>query len=249
MAFCQCGHGTHVGNIRADNEDNYAINVETCFGVLADGMGGHDAGEVASKIAVDSISADISNGKLMVDALVDAHRTVLEAASNGKGRKGMGSTAVAIKLNAKKFEIVWLGDSRAYCWNGQQLTQVSKDHSLVQTMVDDGLITAEKASSHPRRNYLTQSLGMPEMHSMKVGHAMGYLYRNYQFLLCSDGLSDEVTNAEITEVLKLEVSEQQKADLLIQKAVNNGGSDNITVILFSAPDSAPESTPETTPAK
>ena len=247
MAFCQCGHGTHVGKVRADNEDNYAFNVEVGFGVLADGMGGHEAGEIASKIAVDSIYADISNVKLMVDALVDAHRTVLEAASNGKGRKGMGSTAVAIKLNAEKFEIVWLGDSRAYCWDGQQLTQVSKDHSLVQTMVDDGLITAEKASSHPRRNFLTQSLGMPEMHSIKIGHAKGDLYRHYQFLLCSDGLSDEVTNAEITEIFELDVSEQQKADLLIQKAVDNGGSDNVTVVLFSAPDSAPETTSETLP--
>ena len=181
MTFSVCGHGTHVGNVRAHNEDNYAVDTEIGFGVLADGMGGHEGGEIASQIVVDCVSAELRDGKPMADALISAHRAVLEAAENGKGQKGMGSTAVAIKLDAEQFEIVWVGDSRAYCWDGEQLTQVSKDHSLVQSMVDEGLITAVEASVHPKRNYLTQSLGMSEMQTMKVGRAQGNLYHHYQF--------------------------------------------------------------------
>ena len=240
MTIFRCGHGTHVGNVRADNEDNYAVDVEVGFCVLADGMGGHAAGEVASQIVVDSVSADINKGKLMADALVNAHQTVLEAVGNAKGRKGMGSTAVALKFDAEKYEIAWVGDSRAYCWDGEQLVQVSQDHSLVQSMVDEGKITAEEAIDHPHRNYLTQSMGMSKKNTMEVGHAEGDFYHHYQFLLCSDGLTDEVTDAEITEIFKLEVSEQEKADLLIRRAVDNGGSDNVTVVLFSAPDTAPD---------
>ncbi len=243
MTVYKCGHGTHVGNVRAENEDNYAVNVEVGFCVLADGMGGHEAGEIASQIVVDSVSEGIKKGKLMADALVNAHRTVLEAGNNRKGRKAMGSTAVALKLDAEKYEIAWVGDSRAYCWDGEQLVQVSQDHSLVQSMVDDGTITAEEAIDHPHRNYLTQSMGMSKKYTMNVGHAQGTLYRHYQFLLCSDGLTDEVTDAEIAEIFKLEVSEQEKADLLIQRAVYNGGSDNVTVVLFSAPDTAPDMSP------
>ena len=243
MTFCQCGHGTHIGKVRVDNEDNYAINVDIGFCVLADGMGGHDGGEIASQIVVDCVSADIHDGKMIPDALVNAHRQVLEAAKNGKGRKGMGSTAVAIKLDAEKFEIAWIGDSRAYCWDGKELIQLSKDHTLVQSMVDEGTITLEEASKHPKRNYLTQSLGMSDIHIMEVGHGQGNLYRHYQFLLCSDGLSDEVTNSEIIEIFKMEINEQQKTDLLLQRAVDNGGSDNITVVLISAPDTAPETAP------
>lgn len=241
MTFSQCGHGTHVGKVRHHNEDNYAIDTEAGFGVLADGMGGHEGGEIASQIVVDCINADIHDGKLMVDALLDAHHAVRDAAKNNKGRKGMGSTAIAIKLDAKQYEIAWVGDSRAYCWDGKHLIQVSKDHTLVQSMVDEGTITLEEASIHPKRNYLTQSMGMPEsLYTFEVGRFEGNLCRHYQFMLCSDGLSDEVTCAEIVEIFKLGVSEQQKTDLLIQKAVDNGGSDNITVLLFSAPDTAPE---------
>lgn len=239
MTFSVCGHGTHVGNVRTNNEDNYSVDPENGFGILADGMGGHKGGEVASQIVVDCVSAEVRVGKPMADAFIRAHRAVLEASEKGKGHKGMGSTAVAIKLDTEKYEIAWVGDSRAYCWDGEQLIQVSKDHSLVQSMVDEGFITAAEASVHPKRNYLTQSLGMPEIQTMKVGRVQGSLYQHYQFLLCSDGLSGEIANSEIADVFRRDISEQKKTDLLIRKAVEKGGADNITVVLFSAPETAP----------
>jgi len=238
VALGHCGHGTHVGKVRPHNEDSYLVDAEIGFSVLADGMGGHDGGEIASQIVVTHINADIHDGQLMVDAMINAHGAVLDAARKGEGRVGMGSTAVAIKMDDERFEIAWVGDSRAYCWDGVQLIQITKDHSLVQQMVDEGSITAEEASIHPQRNYITQSLGMPESQKLTVGQIKGRIYNSYQFLLCSDGLSDEVTHSEISGILGLDLTEQQKTDLLIKKAVDNGGSDNITVVLFSAPKTA-----------
>lgn len=240
MAFSGCGHDSHVGNVRAHNEDSYAVDADIGFGVLADGMGGHEGGEVASQIVVDCVSTEVREGRSMAEALVTAHNAVLDAAKNGKGREGMGSTAIAVKFDTEQFEIVWVGDSRAYLWDGEQLTQLTRDHSLVQHMVDEGTITAAEACVHPQRNYITQAIGMSELHTMEVGRVQGNLYRNNQFLLCSDGLSGEVSPAEIAEVLGLDLNEQQKADLLIQKALGNGGSDNVTVVLASTPDDAPQ---------
>lgn len=234
MVIRHFGHNSHVGAIREHNEDSYVVDPERGFCVLADGMGGHEGGEVASKIVVDSVSMDLRAGKPMPEALISAHQAVMSASKTGKGRPGMGSTAIAMKIENGKFEVVWVGDSRVYLWDGKQLTQITKDHSLVQQMVDDGTITPEEAIGHPKRNYVTQAIGMSQLHNMEVGRIQGRVQPEYSFLLCSDGLSEEVSHADISQVLGLELSEQQKADLLVQKALDNGGSDNVTVILLSS---------------
>jgi protein phosphatase len=132
------------------------------------------------------------------------------------------------------FEIVWVGDSRAYHWDGEALTQVTKDHSLVQVLVDEGSITAAEARVHPQRNYVTQAIGMSDLQTMEVGRVQGRLIQGQQLLLCSDGLSGEVSDAEIAEILKLELNEKQKTYLLVQKSLDNGGTDNVTVLLVPA---------------
>lgn len=233
MPFSNCGHVTHVGNVRQHNEDAYRIDTEHNFGVLADGMGGHEGGEIASRIVVECVCNEIREGRPMADALVQAHHAVRKAADNGEGKPGMGSTALALKIDGENFEIVWVGDSRAYLWNGETLTQITKDHSLVQTLVDEGSITAAEARVHPQRNYITQAIGMSDLQTMEVGRVQGRLYRGQQMLLCSDGLSGEVSDAEISEILKLELNEKQKTDLLIQKSLDNGGTDNVTVLLVA----------------
>jgi serine/threonine protein phosphatase PrpC len=233
MAFSNCGHVTHVGNVRQHNEDAYRIDTEHNFGVLADGMGGHEGGEIASRIVVECVSQGIREGRPMADALVQAHHAVRKAANNGEGKPGMGSTALALKMDDDRFEIVWVGDSRAYLWDGGTLTQITKDHSLVQTLVDEGSITPAEARVHPQRNYITQAIGMSDLQTMQVGRVQGHLSQGQQLLLCSDGLSGEVSDAEIAEILKLELNEKQKTDLLIQKSLDNGGADNVTVLLVS----------------
>jgi len=119
-------------------------------------------------------------------------------------------------------------------WNGLELTQITKDHSLVQHMVDEGSITPEEALVHPQRNYITQAIGMSELHKMEVGRVQGQLQHGHQLLLCSDGLSGEVSATEIIEILKLELNERQKVDLMIQKTLDNGGTDNVTAVLVTA---------------
>jgi len=231
MAFSNCGHVTHIGNVRTHNEDAYHVDAEHNFGVLADGMGGHEGGEIASRIVVESVCREIREGRPMAEALVQAHHAVRKAANNGEGKPGMGSTALVLKINDENFEIVWVGDSRAYLWDGKTLTQITKDHSLVQQLVDDGSITPEQARIHPQRNYVTQAIGMSDLHTMEVGCVQGHFHLGQQILLCSDGLSGEVSDPEITEILKLDLNEKQKTDLLIQKSLDNGGSDNVTVLL------------------
>ncbi|NOX91749.1 MAG: serine/threonine-protein phosphatase [Gammaproteobacteria bacterium] len=233
MAFSTCGHVTHVGNVRMHNEDCYAVDADANFCVLADGMGGHEGGEIASRIVVDCVSREIRNGKPMPEALILAHYAVRKAADNGEGKPGMGSTAVALKLDNGHFDVVWVGDSRAYVWDGKQLTQITKDHSLVQHMVDEGRITPEEALVHPQRNYITQAIGMSDLHKMEVGRVQGCLQHGQQLLLCSDGLSGEVSTAEIIEILTLELNESQKVDLMIRKSLDNGGADNVTALLVT----------------
>jgi len=233
MAFSTCGHVTHVGNVRMHNEDCYEVDAEANFCVLADGMGGHEGGEIASRIVVDCVSREVRNGKPMPEALVLAHYAVRKAADNGEGKPGMGSTAVALKLENGDFDVVWVGDSRAYVWDGKQLTQITKDHSLVQHMVDEGRITPEEALVHPQRNYITQAIGMSDLHKMEVGRVQGRLQHGQQLLLCSDGLSSEISTAEMIEILALELNESQKVDLMIQKSLDNGGADNVTVLLVT----------------
>lgn len=238
MTMYVFGHGSHVGYVRKHNEDCYFVDAEKGFCVLADGMGGHEGGEVASQIVVDSVSAELRAGKPLPDALISAHKEVIEAAKDGRGREGMGSTAVAMKINDDEFEIVWVGDSRVYLWDGNKLVQLTKDHTLVQQLVDDGEITTEEAIWHPQRNFVTQAIGMPQLYNLKVGCIKGFLKPEYLFLLCSDGLSGEVSHTEMAEILGLGLNMQQKTDLLIRKALDNGGSDNVTVVLLTVQDSA-----------
>lgn len=234
MAFSNCGHVTHVGNVRQHNEDAYRVDVDHSFAVLADGMGGHEGGEIASRIVVECVCDELRNGRPMADALIQSHHAVRKAAENGEGKPGMGSTALALKIDNEEFEIVWIGDSRAYLWDGEALMQITKDHSLVQALVDDGSITPAEARVHPQRNYVTQAIGMSDLQTMEVGRIQGRIYQGQQLLLCSDGLSGEVADSEIAEILKLDLNEKQKTDLLIQKALDNGGADNVTVLLVSS---------------
>jgi serine/threonine protein phosphatase PrpC len=189
---------------------------------------------------VDAVRSEIAVGK----ALVKAHYAVLEAVDMGIGRPGMGSTALAVHVQDHDFEVVWVGDSRAYLWSNNTLTPLTRDHSLVQQWVDQGTLTPDEARVHPKRNYITQAIGMPGLEKLAVGCTRGRLHRGEQLLLCSDGLNGEVTDVELCQILQQaavgDQDEQETVRQLIQKALNNGGSDNVTAVLISAPDDAPE---------
>jgi len=229
------GQVTHTGLVREHNEDAYSVIPATSLWVIADGMGGHEGGEIASSIAIENITAQIQHGSTLVEAFEYAHWAVITASKSGVGKPGMGSTAVALKLRDSHYEIAWVGDSRAYLWNGHRLSQLSRDHSYVQQLLDKGLINQEEAKTHIDRNIITQSLGSACKKKVDVDIVTGQLFKGEMILLCSDGLTSEVSDIEIAGILAEEYEVQDSVNALLSKALNNGGNDNITILLIPAP--------------
>ncbi len=202
--------------------------------MVADGMGGHDAGEVASAIVRDTLKE--YSGLPLSESIQRAHRAILTAADNGIGAEGMGSTVVALKHHGETFEVAWVGDSRAYQYSPEHgLQALTTDHSYVQMLLASGAINPADAETHPDKNIITQCLGSQEMDTVKVDT----LSRNWQaqqwLLLCSDGLTDELSQTEISAILQRSRSPEQATRELVKAALNAGGRDNVTVQIIAAP--------------
>jgi serine/threonine protein phosphatase PrpC len=228
------GYGTHPGLSRERNEDSYLVAPELGLWIVADGMGGHQAGEVASGIVTRELFANIQQGQALASAIEAVHREIQAAAARGGGKQGMGSTVVALKLSGLRYEIGWVGDSRAYLWNGA-LRQLTKDHSYVQLMLDTGLINESEALTHPYRNIISRGLGVggTDRNDVEVDTITGTLNEKDSLLLCSDGLTREISDQEISRILLENGDNQSKVDRLIAAALAAGGRDNITVVLVS----------------
>lgn len=225
---------THTGNRRPHNEDRYAVFPDLGLFIVADGMGGHEAGEVASRIVVDHVESAVRGGAPLEDAVSTAHGAVLEAVDAGDGSEGMGSTVVAALLDGDRFRIAWAGDSRAYRL-GPSLERLTRDHSLVQEMVDRGQLSEREARTHPERSLITRAMGMPDQGDMEVEIAEGRLGPGETLLLCSDGLTEELTDAEIERLLDAQPEAPEAVTQLVNSALTAGGRDNITVVLIRAP--------------
>lgn len=232
------GYISHSGLVRQHNEDNYLIDVDLGLWAVADGMGGHACGEVASQIVVDLVHEKVKSGCSLKDAISAAHHIVLIAADQRLGLPGMGSTVVASRFHNDHYEIAWVGDSRAYLWETGKLKQLTRDHSYVQQMLDSGAISQHEALVHPHRNVITQAIGADDLQQVDVGTVNIPMYKGQSILLCSDGLTDEVVDSEIASVLGSEGEPQQKVDQLLQLVLDKGAKDNITIILIDAPDHA-----------
>ncbi len=223
---------TNKGNIRTLNEDAFLVEEQLGLWVVADGMGGHGSGDVASKIAVNHIADCFKQGGTsLVKSVYTAHRAILNAAAEGYGQWGMGTTVVALKIIDFNYEIAWVGDSRAYLLEADEIIQITKDHSLVQEMIDNGSISQEEARTHPQRNVISQALGSPEMDEINVGIVTGKLSSGKAIILCSDGLTTEVSDDHIADIARQDLSTEVKANHLIKAALDAGGKDNVTVIL------------------
>jgi protein phosphatase len=227
------GYATHAGRVREHNEDNYRVDQELGLWVIADGMGGHESGEVASQIVVDLIYDKMKLGSPLKKAIEQAHEIVILAAEQRLGLPGMGSTVVALQEHPDHFEIAWVGDSRAYLWKNNELEQITRDHSFVQQMVDSGALSPEEAENHPHKNIITQALGAHDLEQINVGLVRIPREPGQSFLLCSDGLTDEVSLTEMKEMLAQQEDNQTKVDQLLNLALEHGGKDNITIILVS----------------
>lgn len=225
------GHGTHVGLRRSHNEDTYHADATNCLWLVADGMGGHDHGEVASALARDTVVEQLAAGASLDDAIHEADRTIISHAPRSSGMLPMGTTIAALHLSRQQYCIAWVGDSRVYLFD-KSLSQLSQDHSYVRELVDQGTISEQEARHHPRRNVVTQALGVTAPEDLEVSTREGPAEPGMQFLLCSDGLTEEVEDQAIGAVLaRRDLSAQECVDQLILLALDGGGKDNITVLL------------------
>lgn len=227
------GHSTHVGLRREHNEDTYYADADLGLWLVADGMGGHEHGEVASALARDTLVREVSRGTELVRAIQIADEEIIRHSTRRSEALPMGTTIAALRL-AKDgaFEVAWVGDSRVYLWRDGKLAQLSQDHSYVQELIGRGEISVEQARSHPHRNVVTQALGVTDPQQLNVETLSGELDAGMQLLLCSDGLTEEVDDARIAQTLAhLDCSAQECVDELVAAALDGGGSDNVTVVL------------------
>jgi PPM family protein phosphatase len=227
---------TDRGLVREGNEDAGLISPQLI--AVADGMGGHAAGEVASKIAITSLAQlgkilddgnidDESREDLLLNICYSIDQEILERTSEDGSLSGMGTTLTALHLTDHTIELLHIGDSRAYRWNGKRLSQISVDHTVMQELIDQGRLTQEEVHQHPQRSLLTQALmgdsGIdPVLISLdaKTGE---------KFLLCSDGLSSVLSDHEIEHILK-KSDESQILEKLISATKAKGAPDNITIL-------------------
>lgn len=237
---------TDPGLTRDNNEDSVAFDAATGLCLLADGMGGYNAGEIASGMATAFIKSELSrwlsqagkhaNSKEVrraMDICVEnANHSIFNAANSNPQYSGMGTTLVVAAFQSARLMLGHIGDSRCYRLRGAQLQQITKDHSLLQEQIDAGLITPEQALTSANKNLVTRALGVEDAVLLEVnehGVEPGDLY-----LMCSDGLSDMIGDGEIAAILAGSKPLEQTAKQLIAAANDSGGRDNISVVLVQA---------------
>ena len=228
------GSRTDIGYVRDHNEDSLII-IPPLFAV-ADGMGGHEAGEIASEITVNTL-AELAPSHLDAEGLtaaVDAaNYNVMKAPRQGIGRDGMGTTLTAAMLEGERLLIAQVGDSRAYLLHKGHLQQITRDHSLMADLIEAGQITPEEARVHPNRSVITRAIGSdihmrPDIYELNVD-------AGDRILLCSDGLSSMISNNAIESIMRRQSDAQHCADELVTAALENGGADNVTVVVADVP--------------
>lgn len=245
MAHSKASPQTHVGMVRSGNEDCFFSDDALGLWLVADGMGGHEAGEVASAIVAETIASTVREGVDLAKAIQFSHQAVLDGGMHGQGARGMGSTVVGLQqLDNNFWQVAWVGDSRAYLWTKTsdhegELQQISRDHSYVQALLDAGAITESEADNHPDKNVITQCLGSLEIPSVRVDVVSQEWKSNQKIILCSDGLSDEVSDAQIAKILNENPDSNIAVQSLVDAALANGGRDNVTVVIIDPP-TAPE---------
>jgi protein phosphatase len=237
---------TDPGLARENNEDSVAIDEETRLAILADGMGGYNAGEIASGMATTFIKSELGRWlaqagrnanprdvrRAMEICVDNANRSIFNAANSNPQYSGMGTTLVLGCFSDGRLILGHIGDSRCYRLRGTELAQITKDHSLLQEQMDAGLITPEQAATSTNKNLVTRALGVEDAVLLEVNeHKVepGDIY-----MMCSDGLSDMVDDEGIAKILAQDVPLEQKVAMLVDAANANGGRDNISVLVAQA---------------
>ncbi len=228
--FISWGARSDVGLVRGHNEDSFLLRAPLFM--VSDGMGGHASGEVASSIAIETVGEQApgtADDVLLGAAVESANMSVIEASEQGIGKPGMGCTATAVLIEGNRMAVAHVGDSRAYVLRQGTLVRITHDHSYVEELVDSGQITADEARTHPSRSIITRALGSdPDMYA---DHFSLEVNDGDRVILCSDGLSSMISDAEIESLAVSSATPQQAADNLVAAALTAGGSDNVTVVV------------------
>lgn len=228
-----------IGNKRSLNEDyaGYLEKENYKIYVVADGMGGHNAGEVASKMAVEAIvnyiSENINNknyNEILKKAIKTANNEIYDFASTSEKLNGMGTTVTACLVINNKGFVANVGDSSCFLIRNNKIKKITKDHSLVQELLDLGTISEEEAFNHPKKNIITRAVGTSKEILIDVFEID--ILKDDIIMLCSDGLTNEIQKNRVLEILNSAKSLKNACEKLVLEAKNNGGRDNITVLLF-----------------
>lgn len=226
--------GTHVGAVRNHNEDRFVNRSDLGVWAVADGAGGHQAGEVAaSKVAelLEAIPTNLAAGQVLAEVrerLGRAHRALREEAERRGGGAVLASTVVVLLARDAHFACLWAGDSRAYLLRNRTLTRLTRDHSLVQELVESGAITEQQADRHPQANVITRAVGA-DAETVEIDKVTGQILPGDRFLLCSDGLCKTLPESELASILS-SGSEIQIPEQLIQGALEHQVADNVTAV-------------------
>ncbi|MBS1960548.1 MAG: Stp1/IreP family PP2C-type Ser/Thr phosphatase [Bdellovibrionales bacterium] len=232
-----------IGMKRKQNQDSGVIRPELGLFMVADGMGGHQGGEIASKLCVEKVAEhvkehnkdDLESETLLHQSLLVANQAIYDHSQQDQNLHGMGTTATVLQIRKKQATIMQIGDSRCYYWNAHGIWQLTRDHSLVQEKLRAGLITRDQLRTDEMKNVITRSVGYEP--SIKVDAYHFTIEAGDGFLLCSDGLSGPVNEEKMFDILvknvTVGVSLEDKAQQLVQAANDGGGDDNVTVVLVT----------------
>lgn len=231
--MAHCAIASHKGKQRPSNQDSYLYRNDLGLFIVADGMGGHEDGKLASSMACDIVCQHYQQGDSINEAIEAAHTSIQVYAKQSGAINGMGTTLLVLQCMQSKLVVSWVGDSRAYLFCDTSLTRLTKDHSVVQTLLDNHLITEQEALNHPKRNLLTQSVGLQGNYKLNIDSSELTTQSKGEILLCSDGLWNELSENEIKTILQLNISKEARVQQLVNLANEHGGSDNITAMLVA----------------
>lgn len=224
------GGATHPGSCRDNNEDAFGVDPTSTVAVVADGVGGLDAGELASRAVVDATMLAAARGQSLAEAVRGSHQQLLATDASGRTSK-MASTLVAIQFADGRCAVHWVGDSRCYRLRDGQLTCLTQDHSFAQAMVEAGALSLEEAARHPHRGTLTRAVGVSTSAELKVDTVTAEVLSGDRYLLCSDGLHAYLAETTIRDTLHKANTAQQAADGLIARTLQDTeAGDNVTVV-------------------
>ncbi len=230
---------TEVGKVRDGNEDTYVVDERLALFAVADGMGGHRGGEVASATAIEALRAAVAGGRPIDDAVRSANSAVIEKAEQDPNLTGMGTTlTAAVVVGGASLLIAHVGDSRAYRLRAGNIERLTEDHSLVEELVREGRLTPEQAESHPQRAIVTRALGVDD--PVEVDLYTVDVRAGDRVIICSDGLTTMLRERDIESIARTEPDTRLAANKLVEAANDAGGEDNITVVVIDVVEAAEE---------